>query len=191
MVTTPPYLASAEWYAEWLRAVSHGASDSEGCVEANRRLGVRGRDFSRALIPARGGIMTLSVAVAGGAGKLRNLTDPGCVELSLHGNWPHAHLGALEAVYGRAPYYSHLISDLREIYSDLPATLGDFNRGIHSVVISLLGCGKVELTPPALARGRELSGSVKTDLSVIDALMRLGPVATLPLLSMSNVECRM
>lgn len=188
MVTTPPYLASAQWYAEWFRAVSGGASDAEGCDIADRVLGIEGKDFSRTTVSSREGVMTLSVAVAGGAGKLRHLADPGCARLSLHGNWPHAHLGALEAEYGRAPYYGALRDELQEIYTSLPDNLGELNRRLHSVVISWLTPCHSPMTPEAVSRGRELMAGIRKDLSVIDLLMRYGPETTLILIVLGGSE---
>lgn len=186
MVTTPPYLASTRWYAEWLRAVRNGLSDAEGCIEANRLTGIKGKDFSRTSIASGDEVITLSVAVAGGAGKLRNMADPGRALLSLHGNWPHVHLGALEAVYGRAPFYSHLRPELQAIYTSLPDCLGELNRCLHLVVISWLGSFSSNVTPEALERGDELLGQVREDMSIIDLLMRYGPTATLPLLALAK-----
>lgn len=182
MVTTPPYLASARWYAEWLRAVRNGASDAEGCIDANRLAGIKGKDFSRTSIPSGDSVITLSVAVTGGAGRLRNMADPGHALLSLHGNWPHVHLGAFEAIYGRAPFYSHLRPELQEVYASLPDNLGELNRRLHSVVISWLNPYFSQVTPEAIARGGELLLQVREDISIIDLLMRYGPASALPLL---------
>lgn len=150
--------------------------DAGAAMHANSALGVAGKDFARCLIAGNREPMLLSVPVAGGAHSLARKGAPESVRLSDHGNWRHTHLGAIEAAYGRMPYYQHVAPLLHAILSDTPQTLRELSLSLHGAITEFLDIP--ETIPEAegiiAERGRELAESVFPELSIADMLMRLG-----------------
>lgn len=189
MVTVVPYVPSLRWYAYWFGCRCRGMSEDEARMYANRECRICGKDFARMLIPSVSGPMLLSVAVEGGASKLKRTGSEGRVLLSLHGNWPHVHLGAIDAVYGRTPYYQHIIPGLREILDTLPGRLKDLNNRMHIWLTSFLQPDPdINIEKAVLQRGLEISRHLDPDMSVIDALMRFGPETNLVLIHYSETS---
>lgn len=182
MVSIPPYLPSLSWYAVWYAAMRGSRGDESSIACANRLLGIRGKDFARTEIRGVSApSLLLSAAVAGGSHALLRSGNECEALISLHGDWPRIHLGALEASYGRAPFFSHLIQPLRAAFEPVPATLAELNRTMHGIVISMIHlaaeparCGGV-----IYERGKELSEACIPELSALDALMRFGPEVSL------------
>ncbi|MDE6771667.1 MAG: WbqC family protein [Muribaculaceae bacterium] len=181
---TIPYIPSAAWYACWLKARSLNMSDPEAIVFANRSVGSDGKDFARCRIAGNVSPTLLSVAVEGGAARLRAKGAARTARLSSHGNWPHVHLGAFEAAYGRSPYYQHIMPPIRQVLSHTPILLSDLNKRIHDVVSEFLDIPPSGIEIPS-ERCLEIADSINANLSVADALMRLGPEASLGLLSIA------
>ena len=201
MVNVPPYAASLNWYGCWYGFRMKGLPDNEAIAEANRRCKISGKAFARTYVGNAEAPLVLSVAVDGGASRLKRKGTEEWVKLSLHGNWPHTHLGGLEALYGRCPYYQHIIPGLREVYRDLPATLRDFNLSVHRWLASFLQTDFQFLYPESgqpvidsvlmhkiLRRGEEITSMLSKELSVIDALMRFGPETNLVLLGHTSLS---
>lgn len=183
MVAIPPYAPSLRWYEEWFRQVSKGKSDDEAITIANRECMIAGKDFARTVIRNGDNPMILSVAVEGGSAKLKRRGSERSVKISGHGNWPHLHSGALEAVYGRMPYYRHIIPGIISILENTPGSLAELNRNLHSYLSSFLQPGsEIVLTEAVKERGKELSLSVDRSVSIIDFLMRFGPETNLILI---------
>ena len=171
----PPYLPTLRWYAAWSRAKAEGLSESVAIMTANSLTGVKGKDFARTRLPGQ----VLSVAIEGGAARLKKGAWPEFLRISLHGNWPHVHLGAIEALYGRSPYYQHLAGDIRLILSDPPERLYLLNSWMHHIISSWIQIAPPEAAKRAESRGKELLAKADPNLSVIDAIMRLGPEVSL------------
>lgn len=187
-----PFAPSIEWYAAWWSARRSGMPERQAIAYANDTAKVSGKDFSRCMIESNNNVLLLSVAIEGGATVLKKKSRIHSATLSEHGNWRHVHLGALEAAYGRAPYYSHLYPMLQETYLEYAHSLSGFNTLVHRAVCRFLDIpGNEETFLPeesadsgnelifpcnvaALERGKELLAGVDTRLSVIDALMRTG-----------------
>lgn len=181
-----PYLASFRWYAAWLDALCKGHSEEEAVAAANRHLSLSGKDLCRACIKGKQGEILLSVPVAGGRRALKELAVSGEAALSEHGNWRHVHTGALEACYGKAPFYPHLIPSLEEIYHSGEADLAGFTGRLHEAMrrwLILPGGFPREIPEIARGRGAELMEDINPDMSLLDALMRFGPETLLPLLA--------
>lgn len=182
-MNVPPYAASFGWYMCWFRCRVSGMSDDEAISEANKLCGIKGKDFARTYVGSPDTPMLLSVAVEGGASRLKRKGSERWVRLSMHGNWPHAHLGAFEALYGRSPYYQHILPGLVKILGEIPENLGALNLGIHGWLTSFMQTesfkpeeGYKTVFPAAvLARGSEIVAAIDYNMSVIDALMRFGP----------------
>ncbi|MDE6795050.1 MAG: WbqC family protein [Muribaculaceae bacterium] len=189
MVNVPPYAPSFDWYGCWYGFRMAGLSDNEAIAEANRICKISGKVFARTYVGNAEAPLVLSVAVDGGASRLKRKGTEEWVKLSFHGNWPHTHLGGLEALYGRCPYYQHIIPGFREVYANLPASLKDFNLAVHRWLTSFLQTDfratKVDLDmmDKVMRRGEEIAAMLSGELSAIDALMRFGPEINLALLS--------
>lgn len=184
-----PYAPSARWYAAWLRNLTEGDPES-GIPEANAALKINGKDFAHTLIAGNCGNQMLSIAIEGGASRLKRGTYITCATLSDHGNWRKIHTGAIEASYGKAPYYPYLMPLLTGIYEDMELTgLRDFNTAIHKKLLELLIPGREVSSSGACAavseavqsRGKEIAARINPDLSVIDSLMHFGPETLLAL----------
>ena len=199
-MNVPPYAASLGWYGHWFHLRMTGLTDDEAIFEANRQCDIKGKAFARTCVGNAETPLVLSVSVDGGASRLKRRGAEKGVKLSLHGNWPHTHLGGLEALYGRYPYYQHIIPGLREVYTNLPAKLGDFNLSVHRWLTTFLQTDfrflhpeseqpaiDSDLTHRVLRRGEEIASMLSEDLSVIDALMRFGPETNLALLCHSSL----
>lgn len=193
MSAVVPYAASLHWYAVWLGERMAGKSDSEAVSAANRFCGIRGKAFARAAIGGHASPMLLNVAVEGGSSALKRMGAERRATISLHGRWPHVHLGALDAHYGRAPYYQHVMPGLREILESVAAAdcLAEFNLLIHRWLSTFLctealsdGEGGGLPGEAVFVRGAEIIRDLDPELSVIDALMRHGPETTLALATM-------
>ena len=180
-----PYLPTARWYAEWYRAMLSGANSEEAVGIANNETGMKGKDFSRCTIHAHGREVVLSVAIEGGAHSLRNRTMLAKASVSPHGNWPHSHLGAIEAAYGRTPMYQHLAPGIAGILTNPPVSLKELSRSLHNLVAGFLPMPDDDsaLTDAVRARGEELARTIDPDVSIIDALMRLGEETALALVA--------
>ena len=123
----------------------------------------------------------LTIPVEGGGRILKHTKDLTRVKLSDHGNWRHTHLGALEACYGKTPYYVYLMDELQKVYDAYFESLQDFNNAIHKVIMTFMigemneNAIKHFLKNPLIKeRGGELATRIDPFLSVIDALMTLG-----------------
>lgn len=176
----------ASWYAAWLAALRSGNTPEEAVAGANASCRTQGKMFARCLIRGGAGKSFLSVGIEGGSHSLGRRVAENRVRLSPHGNWPHVHLGALEAAYGRTPFYPCLAEPLRETLSAPPEKLRDLNTEIHAILSAFLDAeGLLPFLDDAnMERAREVAGKIDPELSVVDALMRLGPETLLGLLYM-------
>lgn len=196
-----PYLASAGWYAQWLRGISAGMTDMDAQSVASKACCLKGKDFARCRIVGNGAEMMLSIPVEGGASRLKRLTensdsDKANIAMSEHGNWRHAHMGALQAVYGRTPYFPHIMPMLEEVYNSVEKSLEIFNDMIHKVIVDIIfGADSpadifdsIKRDKRFFDRGRELELNVSPDISVVALLMQHGKESLLPLLSPSTLN---
>lgn len=152
-------------------------------AEANRRCNIKGKDFTRTIVGNPSSPMTLSVAIEGGASILKRKGTESRAVISMHGNWPHVHLGAIEAIYGRMPYYQHIMPGLRDILMDLPEKLSGLNRKVHLWLSSFFQSDEaIRIGDSVLLRGDEIKDRLEPELSIIDALMRFGPETNLVLI---------
>lgn len=192
-VCFPPYAASAGWYAVWLDAFLRDRHHPVG--QTNFSLCLKGKDFARTKIRRSGGSGILSVPIAGGAHSLGRAAAILNARLSDHGDWRRIHLGALDATYGRTPFYPHLGPELRDAIASGSSSLADFNWKVHRVLASFILSGlqrsedgreypPVLLTGNAEERATEIALMMDPELSVIDALMRFGPETFLGLLKL-------
>ena len=106
------------------------------------------------------------------------------LQLSEHGNWRHIHQGALEAAYGKSPFFEYIFPRLKALYAEDEKDLAKFNEKMHEIILSLLWPENLAekdlldcMGPRILERGEEIKGSINPELSVLDAVMRMGPEA--------------
>lgn len=184
MNPTIPYLPSARWYALWLDARINGSTHEEAAAAANTAGAVSGKDFARCRIAGRDCPTLLSVAVEGGANRLRNPDVPAHAAVSRHGNWPHIHLGALEAIYGRMPYYQHIMPALRNVLQEPPESLMELNGCLHRAIAAFLPVPELSKRAGIAERCSEIASLINPGLSIIDPLMRMGAETSLGLLAL-------
>lgn len=195
-----PYLASIAWYALWLNAIINGASTDEAIRIANLKGNISGKDFTRCRIKGTSSETFLSIPVEGGASRLKRTSNIPYIDISEHGNWRHTHMGAINAAYGRTPYYLYHMPMLESVYKSGERSLKKFNEMMHSAVICMLfgdgnpdeilrTCKSMCLFPhytPVKERGLEIAQNIDSNISIIDLLMTHGRVSLLPLLSTLN-----
>lgn len=169
MVT--PFLPAAGWVSEYMNLISLGVSETEARSAATGKCGIAGKSFARCQI-ATG---PLTVPVEGGASRLKRKDANPLV--SEHGKWRREHLGAINAAYGRTPYFIHLMPEIEEAYSDTEGlTLEQFNSRLLDTVLIWInveefrGCRGEEFSRIR----REASAKVDARLSILDPLFRLG-----------------
>ncbi|MDE6297928.1 MAG: WbqC family protein [Muribaculaceae bacterium] len=97
---------------------------------------ITGKDRARTLV---GDGRLLGVPVEGGSSALKRR---GCrdVMISEHGRWRDVHLGTLQALYGKTPYFPYLFPEIEKIYMEKgEGRLEDFNIAIHELIVRWLG----------------------------------------------------
>ena len=166
---SPPYLASTIWM--------------QGKIDMKT---LRARDYTRALIESNSpdGIV-LTVPVVGGSSAAKRL-KPSQLEVSGHGDWTRIHLGAIEAAYGRAPYFQHLFPEIAEVISDYPQQLARLNVLLIEKMMDFIGYANeighirnLRETNPGRcsAIARRLQQKTDSAHSFLEPLFRLGPDA--------------
>ena len=191
MVGFPPYFADSAWYGRWIESLHLGHDIAKSILIANEKAAPR--EFARCRIAdVEDKEMLLSMAVEGGARKLKNRENIETLRLSDHGNWRHVHLKAMEACYGRKPFFIHLFPYLKALYrNEELKTLDVFNTEAHKIVVRFL-LGNINVSefnlfptnPVLMERGKEIAGEIKRDFSVIDAIMNFGPEAIIGIFSL-------
>ncbi|MDE5813509.1 MAG: WbqC family protein [Muribaculaceae bacterium] len=165
----PLYLAATEWF--------------QGKVAANT---LKTRDFTRTLIESNTPEgMVLTVPVVGGASAVKRL-KPTQLEISGHGDWTRIHLGAIEAAYGREPYFQHLFPEIATIISDYPQHLTHLNVLLMEKMMEFIGfsgqIGSIEAMREShpercAAIKQRLESKIDPRHSLLEPLFRLGPDA--------------
>lgn len=117
----PPYLPSTAWCR----------NGEKPCIAHYGRFLTRTRIWSNA---PEG--LVLTVPVEGGTSAIKRL-DPHALRISAHGDWTRVHLGAIEAAYGKEPYFQHFFPDIAEIITQYPPTLETLTRCLLSTVLRL------------------------------------------------------
>lgn len=179
----PPYAASIKWYVAWLRHRLADLDDSRACEAASH-------DFPDAKAVRR------TLIASGNKPEGQLLTVSLCHNsdlLSDHGNWPHVHLGALNAAYGRTPFFTPLFDQLSVLLGSVPESLPDLNRQMHVIITAWIDTEAVaqfiknhwnlDRHSAVIKHARELATIVNTDFSILDAIFRLGRETTLLLLA--------
>lgn len=167
MEVTPPYLPSLEWIR---------------CPDAFASMPAR--QYSRSLIESNSpGGMVLTVPVVGGASAAKRL-KPWQLEISGHGDWTRIHLGALDAAYGREPYFGHFFPLIAPLVGHYPPMLADLNKALIDTVLNSVGYSESR-EEMLRFRGRSplrfesirdrLMSKINPRHSLVEPLFRLGP----------------
>lgn len=185
MVTFPPYLSDAGWYGNWLRNLAAFLNDRKAVSNANAGMN-NPKLFTRAIFyTPTGREILLSIPIEGGGRQSRNFLNLENLRLSGHGNWRKSHLKAIEAVFGRYPFFSHIFDLISQIYENTEIqTLKDFNLSFHNSIKDFLLSGlsqeEINLLPRnhvLLERGKELAREFAANKSMLYPLMQYGKEA--------------
>lgn len=141
-----------------------------------------GKGFARTIIE---GDRILSIPVVGGSGRLkRSDINLDKIMISDHGRWRQEHLGAINAAYGKTPYFPYIFPELEKIYREKSnGSLGEFNRELFEFVYRFLDVDSIrkaidEMNLINPQRLRQLKGELETKVnlnySIFDSLFRLG-----------------
>ena len=163
----PTYLPSTLWM--------QGKTDTKS---------LKTRDYTRTTIESNSpeGIV-LTVPVVGGSSSAKRL-KPAQLEISDHGDWTRIHLGAIEAAYGREPYFQHLFPEIEEIIVRFPQHLAMLNVLLmgkmldfigYAHAIEEVGCLRESNPERCGAIRRRLESKIDLRHSFLEALFRLGP----------------
>lgn len=167
MIPPPPYLASTLWM--------------QGKVKPGS---MKTRDFTRTLIESNTPeSMVLTVPVVGGASAVKRLGFAQ-LEISDHGNWTRIHLGAIDAAYGREPYFQHLFPEIEDIIAGFPQHLAELNVLLLGKMLDFIGYAdnleeirKLRTANPG--RCASITGRLESKIdprhSFLEPLFRLGP----------------
>lgn len=176
-----PLFPPVIWWRHYVRRRLEGLPEPEAVSRANEESVLAPRGWMR--LEVAGGA-TLSLPVAGGASMLKN--HPA-------GEWRFApqaprqwrrHKATLATAYGKAPFFLPVMDLLSSLDKQFDSDCAVFNMQAFRAVGAFLN---LEELLPAFgslfaddrqrleAVAREWSAAVEPRLSVVDALMRLGP----------------
>lgn len=129
--------------------------------------------------------LTLSVPVEGGASALKRLPFSR-LRISDHGRWTSVHDRALEATYGRTPFFRHLYPHLRDVILNHPEHIFELNETLDRRVSDFISLDTlkdellrmIETNPQRIgAIRRELSIAGGESMPFFAHVCRLGPDA--------------
>lgn len=193
MVSFPPLFPSAYWFSGYLAFLGEGKTEEEAITGANSLL-KSPKEFGRFVLEnSKGEKETLSVAVKGGSRQLRSFDKIAGLQLSEHGDWRKIHIRAIEAVVGRSPFYRYFEEGLLKVLRNRDIqNLGDFNMAIFEQLKSFLmkniqasHLKEIEREERLRERGKEIAGTIKPEISLLQTMSFLGPEALIGLKSFS------
>jgi hypothetical protein len=176
-----PYAPSCEWYSKHLGNIILGCEPpSVASLRDVTRCNIR---------TASGDAITLTVPVVGGASALKHLKYEQLVA-SEHGNWRHVHIGALEAAYGKTPFFAYYIDDIKNALSMPSQMITLLNKNVYTIIESALHINEItDHLKREFSNNRftailaDYSECFDPNVSVLDLLFRKGPHAVFSLLS--------
>lgn len=194
MVSFPPLAPSALWVARFLKEYSTTGDKQTGIEKANAEINSP-KEFGRfVLVDTKGDRKIQSLALEGGGRQLRSLNKLSLLKLSEHGDWRRVHLGAIESILGRKPFYRELESPLRKVYDNQKLrTLEEINMAIFEVIFSFLmeNIDVAQVTtyqgsPVINERGKEIAEYMIPEVSILQALASHGKETLLGLLAIEK-----
>lgn len=186
--TFAPFLASRRWWElrGSLLLAGHDAGEAAALASVmETQRGLKGRDWLRCLLPRDASgceeTQTFSLPLCGGAHAAKS-QNPQLWRVSDHGRWPHLLLGMLDAIYGRTPFYRHLMPRLEPLISRYASSAPALCNGLDTAVCEFLGLHNTlealqHSTPLLAERKNELLQNIGTsrDVSILDTAFRFGP----------------
>lgn len=106
-------------------------------IDASAKYNKREKSLHRCTIEGSNGIQRLTVPLQ--KPQEWHSTRISDVMVSTHGDWWHVHWGALEAAYGRTPFFEYYADELRPWFSGEIKRLVDLDMGIHRFCLDALG----------------------------------------------------
>lgn len=172
MVT--PLTITASWISEYLLNLASGKSDENSREIANLKHPTKGKEYSRLKISTG----DLTIPIEGGAKQLKRRDS--LPTLSEHGKWRREHLGAINAAYGRTPYYEHLMPEISAAYENSEGiSLEEFNDRLLRVATRWIDKEAIRAEGAKIeAIRKEIRAKVDSEISIFDALFRLGREAS-------------
>lgn len=184
-------MPSLEWMSTFIKTWSDRGSLHDCLLEANKSL-KSSKDFSRyRIINIKGEPTILSVAVEGGSRQLRSFDKIPSLKLSEHGDWRKNHLGTLDALLGRLPYFRDIEGAFTKVYLDKELNgLENFNMAIFSVIKAFLlenitsaDIKRFYCDNTLMTRGKEIASELGREMSVVQAMAMKGKEALLGILA--------
>ena len=167
MEMIPPYLASTLWM--------------QGKAGA-----MKTREYTRTLIESNSPEgMVLTVPAVGGSSAAKRL-KPEEIEISGHGDWTRIHLGAIEAAYGREPYFQHFFPETADVIEHYPQHLARLNVLLMEKMMKFIGYDdaiedirnlRTANQQRCAAIANRLESKIDLAHSFLEAIFRLGPDA--------------
>ncbi len=106
-------------------------------IDASGRYNKREKHIHRCTIEGPNGLQRLTVPLQ--KPQEWHSTRIADVLTSRHGDWWLVHWGALEAAYGRTPFFEYYADDLRPWFSGSVERLVDLDMGIHRFCLQAIG----------------------------------------------------
>ena len=190
----PPLAPSVAWFSNFLKEYIL-TQDRETAIRQSNLTLSSPKEFGRfSLLDPKGEAKVQSVAVEGGSRQLRSFSKIEDLRLSEHGDWRKVHLGALEAILGRKPFFRDLEPGLKNVYLNSQLlSLKDFNFAIFEVLFSFFignispaTLAEFKNNPKVKARGKEIAGQFRSGMSVLQAAASFGKETLLGLLAMKE-----
>lgn len=167
MEIIPPYLASTAWL--------------QGKIPTSS---IKTRDYTRTLIESNNPEgMVLTVPIVGGSSAVKRLR-PESLEISGHGDWTRIHLGAIEAAYGKEPYFEHFFPVIASLFAHYPQHLATLNVLLMEKMMDFIRyrddievIKQLRVSNPSRCHyiTRRLETKVDLSHSFLEPLFRLGP----------------
>ena len=143
----------------------------------------KGKDHVRTIL---GEDVQISVPLVGGNSVLKQrYINWEKVAISSHGEWQRKHLGAWQAIYGKTPYFIHIFPELERIYKEHSyALFRDFCREINNIAVNYLNLDGLSSSANSMKNEypmrfkniqSEIESQISPELTIFDALFRLGP----------------
>lgn len=109
--------------------------------------------------------------------------DPRTFRISSHGDWTRIHLGAMEAAYGKEPYFQHFFPEIADIIGGFPPKLETLNRRLLEAMLRQIryadeidGIRRMRMRAPERFASieRRLFAGIDPEHSMIEPLFRFG-----------------
>lgn len=185
----PPLFPPGSWWRLFMKELIREGSEDKAIAFANSESGIKSREWMRVRIA--GGSL-LSFSVKGGASALKNRPADTWVMARESERETIRYASTLATVYGRTPYFQLLQEELIPSASD-GITAKEVCRQCCRNVMNIIlpeDIGMFDSIREVIERpgnrimriSKEFNIKFNPELSIIDAIVRMGPGAIFPLL---------